>query len=568
MFSVLAGLLGIALVHGCSSDSSGDAAPTSTSILQLAKGDGVVLKFTDGKVDIDVGSDSTGHKYVIQPFHVGAIATVNGAGTEKASFSYDGSGNLTLMGSSDPVNRLLQSSDVADRMLAKTIFNRFSSARGLEQVDGLWQMVDRFDKLTPGSPLRNVRSLRSRLTGMLGRSSHRLFQSTTYSSLAGCLTTDDEIELPAIDGEVNTTSIAAVTSGDGYCIVYELDPEADTKENIDASVASIMQTYKSLIYNDTWPQKGTFVFRPYIVIADLEGIDLIERLAGLFYLETTEKHQVPMLYLPYAFSDTNGLAGKDKRVFHATIAHELQHAIMYYYKGSPDALFIDEGFAHFMEDVFGFRGDGNFSTFTSSFLGVWSLGTFPFFGTGSYPRATDATDASVNTHLRGAAHSLFYYLSSQKGGLAFSEGKPTTSGGLTYVNAVMKSSTKGLDNIFQQFQHEDWDWLTTVGNYLGALALDNTGVSSHAQYAVQAKQSAVTDPLGVGERTYGFRFNNSDDIGTPIAGSTIGAPTAGSTVELEHYSTIPVVFSPADQSTKLTISSAADQAAVSVVRIE
>lgn len=577
------GILIFAISCGSDEDKKTEASlPSGTYLISQEVGDGLVAKLVNEKAVLKFPDDATGRKYVVMPFHIGNLATINGAGTEKSAFSFKegatASSGASLTSPSSNLHKMSKEQLESEaKFLLKAIYNRFQPQKGEKgQGQEFWDLVKLYDQIQLAlqqngyfihQPRRQL--LKEQLLKQISSWPQISLLDTTYASLNGCITESDEIELPFDEGEVNTTAVAAVTSGDGYCIVYESNPEADTKENIDNSVKNLMSAYKTKIYQDTFAAKGDFVFKPYIVIADLSGLAGIEKLAGLYYAPTSDKHKLPILYIAHSFNETNGLSGKDKKVLHATIAHELQHGIMRYYKGGSDVLFVDEGIAHFMEDLLGFRDAGNFADYTFGFLQVWFTNTFPFFGSGSYPLVTESAGQAANSHFRAAGNSLMYYLTSQKGGVSFASGLPSGGAGLSYITSVVKSSAKGLKNVSDLYNSGGENWLTTIGNYLGALMLDNSNLAGvNAKFSVNAKQTVVTDSLGETGKVFGFRFNNADGIEKTYESALLTNLDASSALELEHYATKPGLFEVSATKKELTISSTAEQAAVTIVRIK
>ena len=174
---------------------------------------------------------------------------------------------------------------------------------------------------------------------------------------------------------------------------------------------------------------------------------------------------------------------------------------MYYYReaqgqGVGETPAVDEGVAHFMEDVFGY-GLENFKSYAGAFLSVHPFGTAPFLDSGP--------EVISNDTLRGATHTLLYYLASQMGGVEFSGGEVSGGGGLDFiVNIVKRNSSAGAATLKAAYGS---DWSQVIADYSNALVVDGNGKDGmDSRFSTQKPVANVTQ-IGGGAGTYGMRFN-------------------------------------------------------------
>jgi hypothetical protein len=596
-------------------------APDDTGVA-CAHGDlgcGTVVDSKEDKLSIPLDKSASGDKYVVMPFSVGNIATVDGAGAEKILFTVP-IGKANLKG--NPTKKIFESeispvaADGVDQQflarnagdLARTIYGHWSPRSGRDgQAPGFWNLVKAYDRvnetmLAEGglNQLQQTESLESKFLKELDSLPTRLTSSSPQSLAGDCPAQDADILLPGGENVEATEVVAGVD----YCIVYqdgplvETDPVtgaplpgtdpvkvAATKVEIENSIKATLAAYKKVIYKDEFAETANgFTFKPIIVIINPKKADYgmpgaFLGFLGVFTSKETDETKMPMLYLASDLTKIQGLANdaKGKASFHATIAHELQHAISFYYRAmkaktvaerSLETVFVDEGLAHTMEDVFGY-GTEEFTDYAGTFLSFFGAGLYPFLGGSALPPDEYAGD-NFNV-FRGSAQAFLYYLASQKGGVTFKDGVVSGGDGLKYYADITKSGKLGAKNLKETFAHATWSWTETVGNFLSAIVLDNSSVAKvEEKHQVKEPFKEVTDLQGVKNKTFGMRFNNFAAIKDATAKDASNPYTAFDAAELElrHYQTRPGLITVTDATKPVEIGTPGDGSAAAVVRIK
>jgi hypothetical protein len=400
----------------------------------------------------------------------------------------------------------------------------------------------------------------------------KAFAATTAGD---CPADGDEVTTMDVDnpdGESDSIQVptGGAVAGTDYCIVYQTDPKTGgTKADIEATIKTTLERYKTNIYKNDFAAVGDYTFKPIFVIMDF-GNDSIwppsKQIGGAFVARTSNEMKMPVIYMPTDLqavtpykTQASYTAELGKRLWNGTIAHEVQHAIISYFRtkvtadGDEDLGSLDEGLAHFMEDLFGY-GSEQFSQVAKPYLENWAKNANP---------PIHATDSDLME--RGAAHTFLYYLTSQKGGITFTNGIATGGGGLDYINEIVKSANNknGPENLAAKF---GGDWLQTVANYFGALAIDGTALSADATLKVQDPQS-ISDMNGGTAKQFGMHFNGFGDLSaTPWAA---WEPKVGTTTDVSstYYATSPVLYTVKDPAAKVKLTTDTDAANTAVIKV-
>lgn len=594
-----------------------------------AAGKGCVAKVKNGKIELTFSDAESGAEFVVMPYALGDPATVSGSTPDRGiefAFSKSGGGAVSLRQWQprqvlDPQKEALQSAMARDHDL-RTLANHFDPDRGANQGEWFWSLANKLDAvskdrgfLAAGSshtgPMEGsvttfyrastkpTYASRRRGTGpgtansesLINRNSHHVLPTSSELAHRGAALTKggtcptDKVVIPGkTAGSTLTDDIPpnAVVSGTDYCIVYLSTPVTESsKAAIEDSIKTLLSTYKTTIYKDQFAAVDAFTFKPVYVIVDIADKDLWPQvdalnLAGAFLPSTAKVQKMPAIYMPSDYKKVRSFASSSddaflKRQFHAVLAHETQHAIMDYFKrvvpkvpddeDAGELITIDEGLAHYMEDVFGY-GDDAFDLWGKTFLQT-------AFVTPALPGALDYSTHVSAEVARAAAHSFMYYLASQKGGVTYEGGKVTGGGGLDYVAAVVKeTAANGAKNLAAKFGGA---WADTLGDYFGALAIDNVTLagSTDAVFTAGVPITTVTDLQGTANRTYGMRFNNYKDL-TTHADDYAKAETTTKVDGLGFYMTSPVLYKLADVKDTLTLTPSAEipNTAATVVRIK
>jgi hypothetical protein len=572
-------------------------------------GCGSVIQSKDDKISISVEKSASGDKYVVMPFSVGNVASVDGAGTEKFAFTVPvGKTNLKGTRVKKIFERELLRADTKGaepRALAKNagdlarlVYGHWDPRFGIDgQAPGFWNLVKAYDRInatlqTEGgfNQLHQSETLEEQFLREIAEAPTALTASSPLGLTGDCPEKDGDVLLPGGENVEATEVVAGVD----YCIVYQDTPFAETdptaiaatKTTIEATIKSTLAAYKKVIYGDEFVEGANgFIFKPTFVIIDPSKEDYAMPAAflgflGVFTAKETDVTKMPMLYLASDLTKIQGLANdaKGKSSFHATVAHELQHAISFYYramKAKTDAdrtletVFIDEGLAHTMEDVFGY-GTEEFSDYAGNFLGFFNAGLYPFLGGSKFP-AEEYAGENFNIY-RGSSQAFLYYLASQKGGVDFTDGKVSGGDGLKFYADLTMSGKVGATNLKETFAHASWSWTETVGNFLSAIVLDNSSVPKvEAKHQVKEPFKEVTDLQGTKNKTFGMRFNNFGLVKDPTAEGASNPYTVFDSAELEvyHYHTRPGLVTVADAAKPIEIVSPDDEGtAAAVVRIK
>ena len=441
----------------------------------------------------------------------------------------------------------------------RSLYNHFDPNRGLHQVPWFWAAVADLDrKRQTGGPIGQALigtrsalgpSISDEFLGQLAESrlqerrplpssnstsppdvsGHKLFDQPSRNSLlssadprlfplqgeADC-PASGKVPVPAPSGAYDSGEQATIVqkfAGQDFCLAVLSDLEtAGTLDEVAEAMAAIMKRYKTVIYKDQMAPKGNFTMAPLIIVADFKDEFVWPpaeegklQVSGVLHRGVTEAMGRPVVYIASDLVKVLGLTGEQasraKQLWYGTLAHEIQHAVMYYYreadgKGVGETPAVDEGIAHFMEDVFGY-GLENFKSYAGAFLSVHPYGTAPFLDSGA--------DVISNDTLRGATHTLLYYLSSQMGGVEFSGGEVSGGGGLDFIVSVVKhSSSAGAATLIDSYGS---DWSTAISNYSSALVLDgNVKKGLESRFATQSPVADITQ-IGGGKGTFGMRFN-------------------------------------------------------------
>jgi hypothetical protein len=524
----------------------------------------------------DKKEDDENSQYVVMPYAIGDIATINGA-TEDL-FTIEKSGAAAAPTEGEKLQNLtsahlsaLQMTDVEFDHQARSLLNRFNAKLGQDQGTWFWRTARRLDAYKAMQAGQGPMQLFAGTDGV--GPIERMYrqaaakaeeQPPAFRMMAeACPPAGEEIDVPGVGNEPSPiTNTAGVEIPDGgtedagdYCLVYVDEPTtAGDRAAVKATVEAVLKTYKDVVYKDTFADVDDYSFKPIVVTIDFgdaakwnQGDAL--QIAGAFIGQLgKEFYKRPVLYMASDMAKLKLNKGsssydavKSKKLWHGTLAHEMQHAIMDYYKvhkggvASGEIPAIDEGLAHFMEDLFGY-GEENFSGFAYVFLSSWDnpAAGFPVL---------DAKDSNAKN--RGASHALWYYMSSQKGGVTFSEGKPAGGGGLEYIAAAVKSAKVGVANLAGVYTG---NWADVISGFYGALVLDGTkvdeGVTVDAKHKVQDTQT-ITDLNGNTDKQFGMHFNGFGGL----ADTRTYTLTTDSTTKLEdvsYYTTTPLLYTGAD----------------------
>ena len=558
------------LVGNCDSDDEADLADRFSTT-------GTVHKLTTATSEISITDGAAGAKYLVFPYAVGDTSGDNpvegGDANTTLTFTVEATAGASLTKAPEAPAKLSQviSGYHFDREI-RSLINRFDP-----ENEGHWDAVRKLDSWVvtdgPYSSFGFVErpSLEHSFRAMANRPKKEKLEIRGANLTAATCAAVDEVSGASTD--LLDPDTMSVFAGDDYCLYYPTSGVTTVTdlELIKTGIAKSMSLYKTVIYNDSFAKtNGDYKFVPYIVVQNY-GTDAWGSNPDVsgFFIEslTTEDNYRPTIIVASDQSkvsaETDAL--KLQEFFHSTVSHELQHAIMHYYRYvnglELDATQYDEGVAHYMEDVFGY-GEVNFPIYSQNFLSLY----FSEIGGPVLPSISGTGSAAE----RGAGHALFHYLVSQKGGVTFgSDGYVNGGTGLDFIRSYVAGTTRNIKGVTAAY---GGDWTTVMGQYLGALAIDGAStLNPEDAYKVQIPETSVTNSIGETGKTFGMRFRNHltlPDFNDAIANGT--KLSGAVTLELQNYQTRPLLLelTAAEATIKVTMAQVYTNAGLTVVRYE
>ena len=573
----LLGAMSIAIAStftSCSKkDDTTSAAPATTcSATQPTNTDGTAN--TAGGYVMCLGAATTstitlaggsGQQYVIAPYTLGDINTVKGASNTTISGSKMTATSASLQELRTNIPALTEPADVANAEAMRMVVNHFDRAQGLEQSPWIWSTLKRLD-LEEATKTNLVSSKNSLMTH------YRALAKTPFAvkseepnvplTLGNCPTS-----IPKVDNAATTFTANTSYDGTSFCVVYASSP-VESKTNIQASITTILSTYKTL-YNDQFTANtaGGYSFNPVIVIVDPTDATMWPKgnasykFTGAFSLDATVAAKRPIIYLMDDMTSVQTGIATDKaiRLVHATIAHEMQHAIMDYYRNrgttvNKETVAVDEGIAHMFEDAFGYGAD-NFTSYVQTFLS----------GVPDGKPALDVSDNFNSAASRGGENAFMYFLAQRAGGFTVTSNRPFSGNGMTFiVNLVKQTAANGPAALQAAFGSQNL--AEQLGQFFGAVYSDNMSFSFAPTNFVVAQYDNIADLQGNTNKTFGIRFNNFRGF-TSASKDTLAD---AANFDLKNYGTFPVLVTPSAATATVTLALAASATnnGVAVIRVK
>ena len=540
--------------------------------------------------EISFSEDETNAKYLIIPYVVGDTSTVNGSsGSESIKYTIDTGGAALSITNALPRQAPPRVMDWRTFDLGlRTLWNRFDPSKGMDQgpifdemlrhletavVDSGPHRLSFFDK--NWGPDRDLRAGFAKAVQQRQQSPAKPFSANLKLNATAC---PDTITM-ANDYELTTSDIHLKVEETDYCLVLvgsAAVSEPDT-EKIKTNIATSLKLYKSVIYSDTMATTSDdYEFKPLIVVAPFDNSTYWDtsnsalQVTGVFLPDPTDlSNSRPSIYMATDQSKVSAETDSSTltELFHSALAHELQHAVIHYYRtvvndfdsDSYETAGIDEGLAHYMEDLLGY-GEVNFSLYPGAFLT-----SFADFNDSLLPiTGTKATE-------RGAGHTLFYYLVSQKGGVEFSDGQVSGGSGLSFIRSFVSGSSQSVAGLSGAFGTSSW--VSGIGNYAAALMFDGDGgYSGSTAQRVSSPVGDVTNTAGDSGKSYGMRFSSYKS--TPALSAKLSSfttqSTTSATYDIDYYQIKPVVLTITDPAKTVTVtfSEAQTNAAVMAIRVQ
>ena len=573
----------------CGDDEGDDDSDLKCDVPNEAASAGFVTKFPGDAATVAFPDAAVGNEYLVMPYALGKLTDVRGDdGSTNFNFTVSAakgkvlgivpleSEKFALSGFTSTSSNVAMS-PYALQHAKRSIINRFNSRKVGGQGEDFWQLVRRVD--AADRVAEGVNSSTESLESILRKQERSAFTESRkvkkFKLLAGeC--PSGELSIPLLSG--NGTGVqgldiesATIVDGGEFCIVLVDQPTATTADEIKTIATSLIKTYKTTVYANDFGPKNGMTFKPVIAVIDFNNAEkwpaALKTLYGVFADEPSEAEALPILYMPTTITGITD-ATVIKKTWYATLAHEMQHAnINYFRKYAANTKVeeipaLDEGLAHYFEDFFGFGSIG-FKDFAGTHLGQW-YNEFPFIVDG------EAGDTNAG---RGAAQNLWYYLASQKGGITYTDGAATGGGGVEFIRkAVTDSSVNGPNGLAKAFTG---DWTETVGNFFGALAVDGSSTCALAsRYKTQGPVDTVKDLTGT-VASYGYRFNGNASITSKdrVWDADRQLTELPKVIEdVPYYAPAPFIYKVVDVTAELKVTrsagAAAENMAVSVVKIK
>lgn len=563
----------ISMMSSCSDTSSDNSESSFIS-------EAIFTDFKDGTATIDFKEDQSGQEFILLPYYLGNIEKINGASEESSDFIISGPSLSLIQTFQDKTKTYMTPHDksyLAEK-LTKMVYNQFEPERGIHQKTGFWNIVSHLETII-NEESSGLTEKRAYLKNSLLQSGRYLVDRKKNKHLKlvneqSCLGSEGEDSSPYLTMDDNNppeTTIKNVIEHDEYCMLFlQNDGYAiKNKLSIQASIEKSISMFKNIIHNiSVFPEKP-IIFKPNFFFTKPSDIISGSDVTGVYIHALSKFNDRPVLVITH---DLNSI-GKDETIenigeFYATLVHELQHAIHSYYRShtSQDEIYIDEGLAHLIEDIAGYSDNNNFSSYAFSWLLTRSSGEFPFFSTGSY---TFNQDSDFDSKARGAAHSFFYYLASQKGGFNTEKHTITNSDGLSFIGKISRSGNNGLKNISDIYQNTDLSWSHLIGNYLVSLFLDNNPEISNpaSQHKIYTARNDIEDFQGISNKSFGMNYNNFKNLETGTDPSML-SQLKSETFSLRHYQTKPLYLKVSSEMTSVTIKSSAENAMIAYFRVK
>jgi hypothetical protein len=568
-------------IGGCGSDKKKavNDEPEDPDYTSLYKGGQVTFSKEEGDKN-----------FVLMPFQLGDLTKIEGGSDEKFTFKAQKQAASGLVGGSGvgSISRLvarqrLMTPAEVDHNL-RTLLNRFDSSKGMNQGAWFWRLTRELDS-----------TLRSQSEGATDKflvedqnagDVEAFYRRAAWKKVAlesrprpfnltnnGCPTTNVIVPDVGSPAETDEAVIPAggVVNDAEFCIVYLSDPKTEpSKDKISASVKQILKIYKTVVYKDTFPQAADgYQFKPILVVVDFGDSEKWPQIdsyqvSGVFLSEPSKIQKQPILYMASDSSRIKKNRGGvldpslENRKWHGTLAHELQHAILDYYrahrsKGLSELPAIDEGLAHYMEDLFGY-GEENFADWAKAFLDLWVDTNLPVLHA-----------SSSDKFARGGGWLLWYYLISQKGGVTFADGVVSGGDGLNFVRAVAQNaSQRGPAGLAAKFGK---DWTETVADFLGAVVVDGSSVPVKPKKFLVQEPQPVVDLTGNANKKYGMHFNNFGGL-APIRTFSDRMFKSGAALdEVTYYATAPVRLDGPVEGDSIKFQSSSDAPNFAVVKV-
>lgn len=471
------------------------------------KGCGKVFSSESDSINIDL-KELKG-TFIISPYAIGDTQDVKG-GDSKNLLNFEQS--LTLFGKSNPVyidKNHYGITEVEERRkyILQLLRSRLSEESfSTKEYQNLIGQYETFVKNT---------DIRAKLADALIRQKKTIRQLSMLAD--GCNLTSIELSEDTYDIQ----PIKAPSSA--YCIYQAEDNNADASI-LKTAADQMIANYKE-IFKDNFKDVGSYKFRPNFVF--IHPDDGYTETFGVFEQGASDSVGSPVIVLP-AISSRTG----QQRI--GTIAHELLHSLVHYFKAKRNGLkkletvAIEEGLAHFFQDVFG-DGISNYEDYVTLFMKSWTQS--------SKGDVVLGVNADTNA-LRGAASSFIYYLAGRLGSFEVRDGYIGGSA-VKCIAKYIKSKnveTSGLDNFLGKKLHR------VFGEFGASLVVAGSEAESDDKIYTFNPKIENVDLLGKSS-IFGFTPNDKDREVSKITNYMAWfTPAENADYEVPYYTFRPTIL--------------------------
>lgn len=312
----------------------------------------------------------------------------------------------------------------------------------------------------------------------------------------------------------DTMKVKVQKKGTIAAVLVDEDATLDT-----AKVSALLDSFEKIIY-----PRDVALFGDPLLKSDGQVKSSDRNADGLVWLVLTpkvsDKKSAVGFFNAIDFSETDADSNKadilyvdateaQKQVPNGILAHEFQHLLNFAAKvyraqvnggtGTQEALWLDEGQAHFAEDACGFGGEN---------VILLNQEVLPGFSENSL---LQPMTADKELPMRGMAMTFVRYLFEQKGGVTYnSDGSISDKGGAAFLASLHTTEKVGTEAIKASYG----DFKDAFAAWLTAIALDGRGVTDYSKYVFQ---DLIDDPANPGAKIgVKIRGTNKDDTGNEV----------------------------------------------------
>ena len=308
---------------------------------------------------------------------------------------------------------------------------------------------------------------------------------------AGSCATSVTVKVKAFSSSTDTITAEVKAKGKVAAILVDKDDTVSA-----ADLTKILKTFEDTIYPRDVALFGNPALKSggSVKSSDRNGDGLVwlvmtkrtaekDKAVGFFnamdFTDVANSNKADILYI-------NSNETKKLSAIYRIMAHELQHLLNYSSKlykpkvgggaGALEALWLDEGQAHFAEGACGYGGEN---------VNLLSEKAFPDFGDYSIIYAPADDDLAP----RMMAYLFVRYLFEQQGGVSYSSSGVSDKGGAAFLKKLHNTSKQGTAAVDEALGSS---YKTAMDTWVAAMALDGRGVT---KYGAHRYMALVDDPV-------------------------------------------------------------------------